>query len=193
MIWQRERSRPSPARPRRGRRPRHPRRGVAVLMVVGVMAVMLLVGAVGVTLFMGGLKITTADVQAKRALFCAEAGLAAGKAFFGQNFTLWDRYLTCNIEGSCAALDYPLVRFADPQAQRLRFTVQILDNMDEPDVQDPRHDNDLTVIVQSRCSEPDLPPQLLQEVVTLRTSAAHGGYQQAGGFAGTNNLNPGGP
>lgn len=176
---------------RRERRPRSAR-GVAVLMVVGVMAVMMLIGAVGVTLFMGGLKVTTQDVQAKRALFCAEAGLAAGKAFFGQNFTLWDRYLSCNLDGGCAALDYPLVRYADPQAQRLRFSVQILDNLDEPDTQNPRHDNDLTVLVVSRCTEPDLPPQTLQELVTLRTSAANAGYQQAGGFAGSNNLNAGG-
>lgn len=168
-------------------------RGAAALLVLGVMAVMLLVGAMGVNLFMGGLKITAQDTLSKRALFCAEAGLAAGKAFFGQNFTLWDRYLGCNLDGNCAALDYPLVRYAEPGAQRLRFRVTILDNMDEPDVQDVRHDNDLTVIVRSRCDEPGLPPQELQELVTLRTASAAATYQQAGGFAGSNNLNQGRP
>ncbi len=159
-------------------------RGVALVLVLSVMSVLLLAGIIGVGVFMGGLRITAQDVAAKRALFCSEAGLAAGRAYFGLNYTTWDTYLRCNITRDCAG--YPIVGYADPVNQRFQYTMDIIDNIDEP-TPDPTHDNDLTVIVESRCTEPGLPPQPLQQIVSLRPSAGGSPYKQAGGWNGTNN------
>lgn len=168
--------------------------GIAMFLVLSIVALMLLVAGVGMAVFMGGLKMTGQDLSAKRALFCAESGLAVGKGYFGDRYALWDRFLACNLSRNCAPIGYPLRGYAEPAEGRFQYTVEIFDNLDEPAaMSDPAHDNDLTIIVQSRCTEPGLPPQLLQEVVTLKTSAASGGYRQAGGFAGTNNSNLGGP
>ena len=159
-------------------------RGVALVLVLSVMSVLLLVGMIGVGMLLGGLRISAQDVASKRALFCAEAGIAAGRTFFGQNYTLWDSYLRCNLDGGCTG--YPLSGYADPAASRFRYTVRVIDNLDEPGTPNPRHDNDLTVIIEARCAEPDLPQQVLQQVMSLKPSAAGTPYLQAGGQNGTN-------
>lgn len=159
-------------------------RGVALVLVLSVMSVLLLAGMIGVGVLLGGLRVTAQDVAAKRALFCAEAGLAAGRSFFGVNYTLWDNYLRCNLDGGCVS--YPLTGFADPGAGRYPYSVRIIDNLDEPGMPNPRHDNDLTVIVEARCVDPDLPQQVLQQVMSLKPSATGNPYQQAGGGNGTN-------
>ena len=151
-------------------------RGAAALLVLGVMAVMLLVGAMGVNLFMGGLKITAQDTLSKRALFCAEAGLAAGKAFFGQNFTLWDRYLACNLDGNCAALDYPLVRYAEPAAQRLRPTRrQPLDAPGDPGPGSLTRQPLPLGLERQSVVEVELPPVVLGRRVDIEAATAHHG------------------
>ncbi len=76
----------------------------------------------------------------------------------------------------------------DPLSGQDQYSVRIIDNLDEPVTADPRHDNDLTVIVESRCVQPGLPAQVLQQVVSLKPSAAGNNYRQAGGWNGTNNL-----
>lgn len=159
-------------------------RGVALVLVLSVMSVLLLAGMIGVGMLLGGLRISAQDIAQKRALFCAEAGLAAGRTFFGQNYTLWDSYLRCNLDGGCVG--YPLTGYADPAAGRFRFSARIIDNLDETGTPNPRHDNDLTVIVEARCAEPDLPQQVLQQVMSLKPSAASSPYLQAGGVSGTN-------
>ena len=159
-------------------------RGVALVMVLAVMSVLLLAGIIGVGVFMGGLRITGQDIAAKRALFCSEAGLAAGRNFFGTDYANWDAYLACNVGATCPG--YPLLGYADPANSRYRYSVRIIDNIDEP-VPNPAHDNDLTVIVESTCVEPGLPPQPLQQIVSLRPSAGGSTYRQAGGWNGTNN------
>lgn len=161
-------------------------RGIALVLVLSVMSVLLLAGIVGVGLFVGGLRASGHDVDAKRALFCSEAGLAAGKAYFGANYASWDAFLKCNFTGGCSG--YPLTGFADPPDNQYPYSVRILDNLDEPLTPDPRHDNDLTVIVESRCTRDGLPARILQEYVSLQPSAAGTGYRQAGGQSGTNHL-----
>lgn len=153
-------------------------------MVLSVMSVLLLAGMVGVGLLLGGLRTTGQDVASKRALSCAEAGLAAGRAYFAANYNLWDGYLACNLDGGCTG--YPLWGYADAARLRDRYSVRIIDNLDEPGAPDPRHDNDLTVIVEARCDDPNLPQRVLQQYVSLRSSAAGTRYRQAGGWNGTN-------
>jgi hypothetical protein len=172
---------PTPARPRRRDR------GLALVLVLSVMSVLLLAGAIATSVILSGLRVSAQDTATKRALFCAEAGLAAGRAFFGANYPQWSAYLACNLSGGCTG--YPLVGYADTAgAGRLRYEVRILDNIDEAGAPDPRHDNDLTVFIEARCADPDLPPRVLQQLVSLNPSAAGSPYRQAGGWNGTNHL-----
>lgn len=157
--------------------------GLALVLVLCVMSVLLLAGIIGVGVFLGGLRVSAYDVASKRALFCAEAGLTAGRAFFGANYPQWDAYLRCNLDGGCTG--YPVTGNADVAGQRYPYSVRIIDNIDETPA-DPRHDNDLTVFIEARCTDPDLPPRALQHLVSLNPSAAGSPYRQAGGTGGTN-------
>lgn len=165
---------------------RRRQRGVALVLVLSVMSVLLLAGMIGVGLLLASLRTTTQDVSSKRALSCAEAGLAVGKSYFAANYNLWDSYLACNLAANCSSSSYPLTGYSDAVNGRGGYSVRIIDNLDETGTQDPAHDNDLTVIVESRCTDPLLPPRVVQQYVGLRSSTTGSRYRQAGGWNGTN-------
>lgn len=164
--------------------------GMAVAMIMVVLSALLLVGVLGMGLIMGNLRAAGAHRSAKSALFCAEAGLAAGKVFFSNNVGQWNSFLACASGVNCPS-GYPLKGAASPDGAAA-FSVSIVDNYDElpPQANDPSTDSDLTVILVSRCTDPDLPPRTLQEHITYQISQAPDYRAQAGfGMAHAGNQN----
>lgn len=115
-------------RPKPARRIR--RRGVTMLMVMTVMATLLLGAVVGVGMRMVNLRVSGLSLANKRAYYCAEAGLAAGRDFFRANYANWNEYLRTDyvLTGPVSATDPDLI-----------YIVGISDNIDEfpPAANDP--------------------------------------------------------
>jgi hypothetical protein len=163
---------------------------MAVAMVMAVVVAMLLVGAVGMGLLSASLRTSGAQRTAARALACAEAGLAAGRVFFLDQVGTWNSFLACNTGAPCPA-GYPLRGAAGSDGQA-SYEVRLRDNRDEPPpAQDnPLTDLDLTVIIESRCTDPDLPPRVLLQHVSFDTTQLPDYRAQAGhGRARTGNQN----
>lgn len=165
-------------------------RGLAVALVLSVLVVLSLTATVGMALLTQRMRSVGGYRQASRALYCAEAGLAAGRAFAQANFSQWAAYFTCNTTGTCPA-GYPLVGSAAADGSAA-YEVRLMDNADElpPQTADPLRDSDLTVIVVSRCTEAGLPARVLQEYVTIDANMIGDYRSQEGlGRAGMGNQN----
>jgi hypothetical protein len=130
-------------------------RGVALVLVLIVLSTLLVGGLVATGLRMINIRTSGASLAAKRAFYCAEAGLDAGRDFFRQNSASWGTYLSTAFvyTGTTAATG------------GLPFAVRISDNADEfpPLANDPLVDRDYTVVLQASCTDP-----ILQSVVTLQ-------------------------
>ncbi len=122
------------------------RRGVTMLMVMMVMATLLLGGVVGVGMQLANLRSSGLSLANKRAYYCAESGLAAGRDFFRLNAAKWNEYLRTN---------YILTGRASNTDPGLIYIVGISDNVDEfpPAVNDPLVDRDQTVLLRAQCTD----------------------------------------
>lgn len=135
-----------------------------VAVVMTVMIAMTLVAMIGLSLMQTSLRTVGMQREAARALYCAEAGLAAGRILLAQRVGLWNTYLSC---GQACPSGYPITGAAAPDGSAT-YSVHIEDNVDEfpPQANNPFVDNDLTVVMVARCTDARLPPRTIRQHLT---------------------------
>lgn len=141
---------------------------MAVAMIMVVLGALMLIGAVGAGLLSANLRSAGTQRTAARALYCAEAGLALGRAYFLANVGLLNTILQCNAGQAACPQGYP-VRGSAATDGSAGFEVTITDNYDElpPQQGNPLQDADLTVVLTSRCTDADLPPRVISQHVSF--------------------------
>lgn len=161
-------------------------RGMAVAMIMVVLGALMLIGAVGAGLLSANLRTAGAQRIAARALYCAEAGLAAGRTFFLANAGMVNAILQCNAGQAACPTGYP-VRGSAASDGSASFEVTISDNYDElpPQQGNPLQDADLIVILTSRCTDAALPPRVISQHVSFDTSQISD-YRAQSGFGRAN-------
>jgi hypothetical protein len=149
---------------------RHPRsrstspRGAALLLAIILMAVLAIIGAV-IMKSAGRDRIASAKLGAQGgALTCAESGLQFGRRYFGCAYKTsdnWNDFLT-------GARESKVTGNLDGTTPGKDFEVSIRDDDDEPAEvdengaarpNDPNRDNNMTIILESRCIAPGYAPE----------------------------------
>ena len=170
------------------RRGRRSERG-SIMMVVALVLVALLAGG-GIALYVqvSSTRSTGYLASSRSALYCAEAGLAAGRRLIGQAVSEWALILDANDSNDPSW--YPVTGDLDGDGTD-DYEVTVRDNDDElpPDTNDASADNDMSLFVVSRCTRYPETPREVFELVNFSTGG--GGYRdQAGqGTGNTGNAN----
>lgn len=169
-------------------RGREGERGSIMLVVALILIALLAGGGIALYVQVSSTKSTSYLVSSRGALYCAEAGLAAGRRVIGQNVEKWPQLLDADDANNPDW--YPITGDLDNDGTA-DYEVTIRDNDDElpPDTNNPLADNDLAVFVVSRCTRYPETPREVFELVMFSTGG--GGYRdQAGQGAGnTGNAN----
>lgn len=161
----------------------------SIMLVVALILVALLAGG-GIALYVqvSATRSTSYLISSRSALYCAEAGLAAGRRISGQNVSQWGAILDGSDQNDPSW--YPISGDLDGDSVA-DYVVTIRDNDDElpPKANNPQADDDLSVFVVSRCTRYPETPREVFELVRFATGG--GGYRnQAGqGTGNTGNAN----
>ena len=133
-------------------------------MFVVMIVITALITAGMIAIYVGAAETRSSDYVAssRRALFCAEAGIASSRAVVGANYASWGTVL--DADSGNDPTWYPIRGWLDDGVHASTdvpdYEVTIRDNDDElpPMVNNLARDNDLHVFVVSRCLKyPDMP------------------------------------
>ena len=168
--------------PRRGR---DGQRGAAMMVVMIVTTSLLIAGGLAVRMSASESKSTSYLSSSRRALYCAEAGLAATRATLGAGYTSWNGWL----DGTNTA-GYPLQGYIDhtQTAGAFDWQVTIRDNDDEL-VPVPTQDSDQSVFVLSTCLAFPETPRTVGELVSFTGGGVSYRNQSGQGASNTGNNN----
>jgi hypothetical protein len=172
--------------PRAPRRPRDGQRGAAMMVVLIVTTSLLIAGSLAVRMSASESKSTSYLSSSRRALYCAEAGLAATRATLGSGYTSWNGWLDgTNTTG------YPLQGYIDhtQTAGPFDWQVTIRDNDDEIATNVPTQDSDQTVFVLSTCLAYPETPRTVGELVSFTGGGLSYRNQSGQGASNTGNNN----
>jgi hypothetical protein len=129
-------------------------RGAAMFVVMITVAALLTAGLL--TVHVGEAETKSIDYVAseRRALFCAESGIADSRVIVGANYEMWDTLLDSDASNDPAW--YPIRGYLDGDhhsaGDPFDYEVTIEDNDDEsPSPNLPTTDNDLRVFIVARC------------------------------------------
>lgn len=127
--------------------------------------------------------------MARRSLFCAEAGLAAGRATVVANYATWSLVLD-GVAGNDPAW-YPITGRMEAGAGPADYEVTLRDNDDElpPLANDPTVDNDLKVFIISRCTRYPEYPRVVMELIEYQRAGDAYRSQSGRGAFNTGNAN----
>ena len=133
-----------------------------VMILLGTLTMM---GVLGLAVMLAGVRSSGAQREAARALYCAEAGLAAGQTLLSTNVGSWNSYLACGGGGACPS-GYPFTGAAAADGSS-SYQITIEDNLDElpPLTNNPLADTDMTLVMVSRCTDPALPQRIMRQYV----------------------------
>lgn len=167
---------------------RHSERGSIMLVVALILVALLAGGGIALYVQVSSTRSTSYLASSRSALYCAEAGLAAGRRVIGQNVSEWSAILDGSDTNDPSW--YPITGDLDGDGAA-DYEVTVRDNDDElpPDPNNPQIDSDLAVFVISRCTRYPETPREVFELVMFTTGG--GGYRnQAGqGTGNTGNAN----
>lgn len=167
-------------------------RGSALLVTLVLVGALLAGSAVLVLLQITSTRSTDVTRTGLSALYCAEAGLAAGRSQMLANYSLWNAGLTAfpaepAFLGTGSGVSHDLDADGAPD-----FVLTIQDNEDElfPAPQQPLVDSDLKVFLISRCISPKLVdnPKEVRELIQF-TGGGQCYQSQLGGCGGNGNAN----
>ncbi|RMH40618.1 MAG: hypothetical protein D6689_13245 [Deltaproteobacteria bacterium] len=163
-------------------------RGSAMVVVLILLVALLGAGGVAIYVQLADTRSTGLIRQARDALSCAEAGLAEGRVWAGQNYGLWAAIL--DGDPSNDPSNYPLRGDIDGDGND-DWEVQLMDNDDEmpPAANDTTRDNDLRVFVVARCIRYPTTPREVIELVRYEGGGAIYRNQSGQGSGNTNNAN----
>jgi hypothetical protein len=167
---------------------RDPQAGAALIVILVIVVALLAAG--GVAIFLGNSETRSAGyvAEARRALYCAEAGLAAGRAIVSENRDSWNDALG----GTNPPGWYPITGFVDVAGGTVPdYRVTIVDNGDEADgvPNDPTVDTDSQVFVVARCEKYPDTPRTIVEMVSFTTAGFNYRNQSGQGAGNTGNTN----
>jgi hypothetical protein len=151
-------------------------RGAAALALLLVMcSVAAMIGALAIRGAVSDLRIAGAQRLSRTGFYCAEAGLAASRAWFGANYNLWSTLFDPSKPWPAG---YPVTGDIDGDGVP-DYQVTLRDNVDEfpPLANNPLADNDLTAIMVSRCINPSMGPRQLQEIIVFNGRGTNYRYQ----------------
>lgn len=164
-----------------------------MVLVMTILVALLAGGAVALYIQFTDTKSTALVKTSRASLYCAEAGLSYatelvldnygtwGDALNGTPFPAWYDVPAGGAPGIEADID-------DPPDGANDFRVTILDDIDEFAVADPFRDNNLKILVKSKCIK--YPESASQVVQVIEVTPARQQYEQEGrgqdkvGFAG---------
>ena len=169
------------------RRPsRSGQRGAAMMVVLIVTTSLLIAGSLAVKMSASEAKGTAYLSSSRRALYCAEAGLAATRAALGAGYTNWNGWLDgTNTTG------YPIKGYIDHTTTTgaYEWSVSIRDNDDETVTNLPTVDSDQAVFVLSTCLAYPETPRTVGELVSFTGGGASYRNQSGQGASNTGNNN----
>ncbi|MCS6915647.1 MAG: hypothetical protein RMK29_12650 [Myxococcales bacterium] len=154
------------------------------------MSSLLVGGLISSGMRMTNLRAAGERVQGTQAYACAEAGLNAGRDYYRARSAQWNMLIQQgHVFTEQAAL---------PGQNRMQFEVRIFDNEDEfpPAANNPNIDNDLTVLLVSKCTDALLDkPVELRQYLTLNPIGSIGLNEKYGPakYDLTTNPDPDGP
>lgn len=168
--------------PRDGRQ----RGGAALLFLLILSVVAAMVGAIAVRGSVADLRVAGVQRSAKTGFYCAEAGLAASRAYFGSSYAQWNAMFAGN-----AVAGYPVTGDLDGDGLN-DYQVTLQDDSDElpPLTNNPLVDNNLTAVMVSKCVSATMGTRQLQEIVMCNTRGTNYRYQSGHGSAHQGNENP---
>jgi len=161
--------------------------GMAMVLVITILAALLGIAAVGLSLQLNSTKSTTLIKESREALFCAEAGLAAGRNVITSNRSDWTDVLAGNAVSWYSNTDPKgFTGDADNDGVGGDYWVTIEDDGDDADKATDIND---TIIVTSSCVLFPNSPASVIEVISLR-GQGHAYRSQSGqGSGNTGNAN----
>jgi hypothetical protein len=125
--------------------------------------------------------------QSSAGFYCAEAGLEAARAYFGNRYSSWGAIFD---PATPDPSDYPFQVDLDadgvPDAE-----VTLVDDQDEfaPLPNDPTRDNNLMAWMHSRCVNPKMAPRHVASVIVVNVHETRYRYQDGNGSGHAKNLN----
>lgn len=168
----------------RGRTARE--RGAALPVILILMTALLVLGALALRLTISDTRGTHATVSGRRATYCAEGGLVAGRTFIAANMVSWSLMLDQD-----AANDpdgYPVTGDLDGDGTD-DWQVTIKDNDDELGTNNPYVDSDGVVFMVGTClAEPDTPREVMQ-LISVGGGGTNYRAQAGAGGGNTGNTN----
>lgn len=168
------------------------RGGVTLILVMVLVVLAALVGVLAVRGATSDLRMAGSQRVARRAFYCAEAGLGYARTLVAAHPADWNTILATGSSGGATPW-YPTggitVDLDSPADGKPDATITLADNADgDP----PTHDNDLTVILTSTCRsstfESNGATRTLSQVITY---AGNGGtdYRAQAGHSSTHSGN----
>ncbi len=170
------------------RRQRDPQSGAALAVTLILISALLAGGAFAMYLQIADTRSSQYVTQSRGSLYCAEAGLSAGRHYVAARTAEW----AVMLDGSDGndPDGYPIEGDLDDDGVA-DFRVEITDNDDEmpPLDNDPLLDIDATIFMVSTCLKyPDTPRQVL-EMISFSGGGTNYRNQSGQGAGGTNNAN----
>jgi hypothetical protein len=167
-------------------------RGAAMFVVMITVGALLTAGLLTVHVGESETKSIDYVASSRRALFCAEAGVAAAREAIGGAFATWDTMLDTDTGNNPSW--YPIRGYLDNAShgpsEPYDFEVTITDNEDEsPATDDPRRDSDLRVFVVSRCLKYPETPRVVSELIEYEATGTVYRNQSGQGASNTGNAN----
>ena len=163
-------------------------RGAALAVTLIMVTALLAGGALAMYMQLADTRGAQYVTESRGALFCAEAGLSAGRPFVSTNVASWPAMLDSDTANDPDG--YPIEGDLDGDGT-MDYRVEIRDNDDElpPVDNDPTLDIDATIFMISTCLRyPDTPREVL-EMISF-SGGGHNYRNQSGqGAGGTNNAN----
>lgn len=165
-------------------------RGSALMTSLIILSGLLVAAGTSVYLMTAETRSTSYSAMGRRALFCAEGGLAVARPVVAANNATWNDVLDGDPSNDPAW--YPITGYLEANSSGTPdYTVTLRDNDDEPMnlANDPTRDTDLKVFLVSRCTRYPEYPRTVMELVGY-TPAGHNYRNQAGqGSMNTGNAN----
>lgn len=163
-------------------------RGAAMAITLILTTALLGAGALALYLQMSDTKAARSMTESRSALFCAEAGLASGRAYVALHAVDWP--LMLDDDDTNDPDGYPITGDLDGDAVD-DWIVTIRDNDDElaPAANVPTVDADGTIFMVSTCTKHPEAPREVLEMLSFGGGGTNYRNQLGQGGGGTNNAN----
>lgn len=161
--------------------------GMAMVLVITVLAALLAIGAIGLSLQLNSTKSAGLAKDSRSALYCAEAGIAAGRNLLAANRAVWDDILDTDPLNNPDWYDPVTGILGDIDNDGVNdYSVTIKDDGDDTNLAADSND---TIVVMSVCTKYSNTPISVTEVISMRGGGHSYRAQSGQGSGNTGNAN----